>query len=324
MKESDHIDNSDNLAISVWDTLNLEKLDPRHLKFVFHKDNWGKTTPIAYGKKFENDDFWGKEQSFKGALFNIYCHDSKERIEKMTMLRGEPTPRLKDDDIAFNFIPYPFGRRAYLLVTVFKVVDARLRIVEKIDLPGYEPYLGRLVISIYETKTKRWLTLSDPKKIKKLKLAEILSTPADQAFPGYDAVRLSYKKLEENLEIPEWVRKLKDRKGVYVITDTNNGKQYVGAAYGQNGIYNRWSTYIDNPGNIHEISDDSATKTGVGYPNKDFREIILNEGREYIEKHFQYTILETFDKKTPEKVITDREIYWKKVLKTKEFGYNEN
>ena len=323
--EDEHDNLTNNiLPIRVWDTLNLDRLDSKHLKFVFHKDNWGKTTPTAYGKKFENDDFWGKEQSFDDVLFNIYCHRSKEDIEKMTTLRGEPTPRLKADDLAFNLIPYPFGKRAYLLVTVFRVVDAKLRIVEKIDLPEYEPYLGRLVISIYETKTKRWLTLSDPKKIKKLKVAEILSTPADQAFPGYDGVRLSYKKLEENLEIPEWTRKLKDRKGIYVITDTNNGKQYVGAAYGQNGIYGRWSAYVDSPGNINNVSDDITSTKSVGYPNKDFREIILDQGRAYIEKYFQYTILETFDRNTPKKVIVDREIYWKKVLKTKEFGYNEN
>ena len=111
---------------------------------------------------------------------------------------------------------------------------------------------------------------------------------------------------------------------MYVITDTNNGRQYVGAAYGQDGIYGRWNAYVESPGNIYEISDNITTEKSVAYPNEDFRKIILEKGKEYIKKYFQYTILETFDKKTPEKVITDREKYWKEVLKTRGFGYNQN
>ncbi|WP_369123980.1 GIY-YIG nuclease family protein [Bifidobacterium adolescentis] len=33
---------------------------------------------------------------------------------------------------------------------------------------------------------------------------------------------------------------------MYVITNTDNGKLYVGSATGRNGIYQRWKNYIDN------------------------------------------------------------------------------
>jgi len=33
---------------------------------------------------------------------------------------------------------------------------------------------------------------------------------------------------------------------VYVITNTDNGKLYVGSVTGRNGIYQRWKNYIDN------------------------------------------------------------------------------
>ena len=99
----------------------------------------------------------------------------------------------------------------------------------------------------------------------------------------------------------------------------------MGAAYGQNGIYNRWNTYVENPGNIREVSDDIEDEESVGYPNKQFQEIIRsNKGKKYIEENFQYSLLETFDKDTPKEYVIARESYWKNVLGTREFGYNAN
>ena len=40
--------------------------------------------------------------------------------------------------------------------------------------------------------------------------------------------------------------------------------------------------------------------------------------------NFQFSILETFELGTANSEILEREKYWKKVLKTKEFGYNDN
>ena len=34
------------------------------------------------------------------------------------------------------------------------------------------------------------------------------------------------------------------QKGVYLITDTSNGKMYVGSAYGENMILGRWKSYV--------------------------------------------------------------------------------
>ena len=43
-----------------------------------------------------------------------------------------------------------------------------------------------------------------------------------------------------------WKNTLSRQQGVYIITNTDNGKLYVGNATGRNGIYQRWKNYIDN------------------------------------------------------------------------------
>ena len=44
----------------------------------------------------------------------------------------------------------------------------------------------------------------------------------------------------------------------------------------------------------------------------------------FIKNNFAYSILEIFKSTTLDEIIDVREKWWKKVLKTKEFGYNNN
>ena len=49
------------------------------------------------------------------------------------------------------------------------------------------------------------------------------------------------------------------------------------------------------------------------------------KGIDYIKKHFQYSILEIFPKsELGKQKALNREKYWKKVLQSREFGYNAN
>ena len=44
-----------------------------------------------------------------------------------------------------------------------------------------------------------------------------------------------------------WLDALRNQKAVYLITDTSNGKMYVGSATAQYGmLLQRWTNYIDN------------------------------------------------------------------------------
>ena len=55
------------------------------------------------------------------------------------------------------------------------------------------------------------------------------------------------------------------------------------------------------------------------------KEIVDKKGIDYIKKHFQYSILEIFSKsELGKQKALNREKYWKKVLQSREFGYNAN
>lgn len=95
---------------------------------------------------------------------------------------------------------------------------------------------------------------------------------------------------------------------MYVITNTDNGKLYVGSATGRNGIYQRWQDYISNG---------HGNDTGL-------IAIVKQHGLEYVQTHFHYTLLEHYDFTVPKDVVLARESYWKEALDTRKHGYNGN
>lgn len=70
-------------------------------------------------------------------------------------------------------------------------------------------------------------------------------------FAGYENVVLSYERLKEVVEKQAldryelWRNALSNVKAVYLILDTKNGQQYVGSAYGNRGLLERWECYAD-------------------------------------------------------------------------------
>ena len=92
-------------------------------------------------------------------------------------------------------------------------------------------------------------------------------------------MRLSYTQLSTilNRRKQDWVSALENQKAVYLITDTNNGKQYVGSATSDKGmLLQRWSNYVVN---------------GHG-GNKELIALVNGNGFDYIKQYFQYSILE--------------------------------
>jgi hypothetical protein len=128
-------------------------------------------------------------------------------------------------------------------------------------------------------------------------------------FPGYNSVRLSYNLLKViiNQQNPSWKCALSSVAGVYLITDTKKGMQYVGSAYGGDGLWQRWAIYA---------------KSGHGH-NKDFKALLKAKGKDYA-LNFQFSILEICDLNASEEYVIGREVHWKEVLKTREFGLNNN
>ena len=60
---------------------------------------------------------------------------------------------------------------------------------------------------------------------------------------------LPYEKLKEvvenDVDYKLWHTAFSNVKAVYLILDVKNGQQYVGSAYGNRGLLERWECYVD-------------------------------------------------------------------------------
>ena len=175
-------------------------------------------------------------------------------------------------------------------------------------LPGLEHLDGRTIIDF--PKSFRASYLVGPKYKDDLIVNSIREERMSIAeFPGFNAVRLPFDLLQAVIrqDNHSWRSALANIAGVYVITDTETGRQYVGSAYGGVGLWQRWSAYA---------------KSGHG-GNKELRQLLRANGADYA-KHFQFSLVEVCDINANPDYIISRESHWKDVLKTREFGLNAN
>ena len=172
------------------------------------------------------------------------------------------------------------------------------------QIKEFEKYFGRVVIE-YKNKVQT-LCRKANSVIRDCKVLQILEDTFDDddIFPGYENVSKSWKELQNILNKGAWKTALENQKGIYLITDKSNGKMYVGAAYGEDMIYGRWSTYIKN---------------GHG-GNAELRTLDFS----HIKDNFYYSILDIYKSTTPDEIILKRESWWKKTLQSRAFGYNKN
>ena len=173
-----------------------------------------------------------------------------------------------------------------------------------------EAMVGRL--KIYFERPSRAKAIKLEKYIGQFRVAEILKDVyTGEAFCGYENINHEFRQLE-NIFLQskrDWKAALENIKGVYVIMDVSNGRKYVGAAYGDSGIWSRWLGYISS---------------GHGWTDE-LTELIDQNGIEYARKNFVFSLLEYRSMRTDDQVIIDREKYWKNVLLSRgRYGYNRN
>ena len=128
-------------------------------------------------------------------------------------------------------------------------------------------------------------------------------------FKGFDEVNIDYDILEAIVRdnLPSWRSALSNVKGIYLIADKLTGKQYVGSAYGDECIWQRWLAYA---------------KDGHG-GNQELKALLSEHGANY-KYNFKYSILEVCNMNLGSEYIIARENYWKEVLQTRKFGLNKN
>lgn len=203
----------------------------------------------------------------------------------------------------------------YWLLTTVKRVTEELNVENGINYLGdefvqYSGLYGRTIVKFHKDFQTQCRLISGIEEDHEVN--QILSdTFDDDDFPGYDRIKLSYAKLASilNRGKRDWIAALESQKAVYLITDTNTGKLYVGSATSDNGmLLQRWRSYAAN---------------GHG-GNKELIALVNEQGFDYVRSNFQYSILENYNSKVDDSVILDRESWWKEVLQTRKFGYNSN
>ena len=171
------------------------------------------------------------------------------------------------------------------------------------DLPEFEKYVGRLIVK-FKNKAQTMIRNAES-AMDDCYISQILPDTFDNDFfPGYEKVNISWDEMNRVLEKDNWKTALQNQKGVYLMTDISNGKMYVGSAYGENMILGRWRAYVKN---------------GHG-GNVGLRRLTFD----HIKQNFKYSILDIYKSTTDDQTIIERESWWKEILQSRQFGYNEN
>lgn len=230
---------------------------------------------------------------------------------KFKQWQEDQTRRNFQCDMVIGLIALKKGK--WLFAGVYQVLgckhldNGRYRYKTRL-LPKQTELIGRVIVD--HKRTGRAAYLKGRNDGGEFYLSEIREKKLSvEEFPGYNAVTVPNSKLKIIIDqnISSWHGALSNIKGVYLLTDTLTGKQYVGSAIGDSGIWQRWSSYV---------------KIGHG-GNKELRYLLREKGLDYFQ-NFQYSILEIADTHASDEYILTRESYWKDVLMSREFGYNSN
>ena len=191
-------------------------------------------------------------------------------------------------------------------------LDTRKRHVDRYEVELTEVGAGFIGLKLRSPYNARAVRVNMEGQYENFEVAEILPEPySGRPFPGYEDIDLSFEEIETIVRNtrPDWKAALESVKGIYLITDTNTGKRYVGSAYGEAGIWSRWCAYAE---------------TGHG-GNVELRATCENPILNYCRANFRFALLRTPSVARRDEIIIARENFWKQLLLTRgEQGLNRN
>lgn len=120
-----------------------------------------------------------------------------------------------------------------------------------------QEYRGRVIIE-WGNGFLSWAQFADRNNKEVVKLHGI---DEEDSFPGYLKFR---KQLSEIAKLPSgWIGRLKEAKGVYVLTCPKTSELYVGSATGQDGFYERWLQHANAGGDAFHLKSDSDYQVSI-------------------------------------------------------------
>ncbi|BCW36055.1 hypothetical protein StoSoilA2_21110 [Arthrobacter sp. StoSoilA2] len=164
-----------------------------------------------------------------------------------------------------------------------------------------------------------WCRRADAHKTSRIPVLEI----ADRdkvPFPGFDGVLLPYHQLCEMVDDPryaDWRVALSEVQGIYLITDSSNGKQYVGKADGAERILGRWTSYARDGHGGNVALRELAFQSAAGDAN-------TPASKTDHARHFIFSLLRVFGPSRPSTEVNAAESHYKAALMTRTFGLNRN
>lgn len=175
--------------------------------------------------------------------------------------------------------------------------------LEKVS--GFEDLEDRVIIE-WGQSTRVWA-----QNLKEKEVVEMLPEGYVRSFPGYLDFILKFDELRRIVDSPDsnrvWHTMLSAVAGVYLIVDTITGNQYVGSAYGKNGIMGRWTRYSKDRHGGNVKLQELLSECGSGYA-----------------ANFSFTILQTVSTSLSRTEVIARENKWKDKLGSRAFGLNLN
>lgn len=176
--------------------------------------------------------------------------------------------------------------------------DGVRRIFDVVEAEHMTDLRSRLVIGWRSPRTW-WMRASTAASYPVMGIADAEPVP----FPGFDRLVLDHAHLQAVMRehrYASWRTALASVAGVYLITDTRDGRQYVGKADGAESIRQRWNAYATNGhgGNV--------------------------ELRGLQPSSFRFSLLRVFDPSTSTQVIDAAESHFKVALNTRRHGLNRN
>lgn len=249
-----------------------------------------------------------KGEEVHGSIYNLY------RYQKETFLqyqREQNRKRFEDVDYMVAFIGEK-GTKARF-VGVYKVgnkVDSPylpndiicdMEVVEAFELMTHRIVIdwGKSTVSWcqdFDTQFKRVIRIDDG-------FEDADGVPR---FISYYDTLLSFDQLKAVINSPHdnpWQTALRSVNCIYLISDKENGRNYVGSTYGENGIWGRWETYVKTGGHGDNI-----------------------ELKKHPAQNFQWSILEVLPINITQDQAVDRENLYKQKLMSRHenTGYNRN
>lgn len=285
--------NNNDYPITLNDVLNIPDVDIPNVKIRFMK-NWGED-PL-----------------------DVYVRNPDEVNETHLLHVTEQRPFTSVGTIAIALIRMQTSVNDWLFTaarTITRIYDTPREDgvgYEAEDIERLKPFFGRVIVRYHKSTQamcRRYETVKD-----ELVVTNVLPDPFQgKPFPGFDKVCLSYGDLKNIIDNnqTDWINAFRSQKAVYLITDTSNGKLYVGSATAKSGagmLLSRWKSYAEG-------------RTGG---NKRLEKLVDENGTDHIQAHFQFSILENYNERTSDDYIIERESWWKKVLDSRAHGYNAN